>query len=330
VKVSVIGAGGWGTAISRLLALNGHDVTLWTRSATAADRLDRERENIDYLPKIALPRMHLHITDSLAEALASGVIILAVPSFAMAKTMRKIAAIADADKIYINLAKGIDRTSHRTMSEVISHALPAQAVFTLSGPSHAEEVGRDMPTAVVLAGADTELGERLQKAFSSPRFRIYLSTDIRGVELCSTAKNIIAIATGISDGLGFGDNSRGALITRGLQEMVRFGNAFDTSDATFFGLSGLGDLVATCTSAHSRNRYVGFCIGQGESIDDILKRMKMVAEGVYATQIVHLIAQEKEIEMPITEAVYRILHESADPLAMVDEIMTRPAKKEGE
>ena len=214
------------------------------------------------------------------------------------------------------------------MSELIESQVALRAVFTLSGPSHAEEVGRDIPTAIVLAGTDLDLGKRLQVALGTPRFRVYLSEDIRGVELCATVKNIIALATGVSDGLGYGDNSRGALITRGLAEMVRFGRVFGAKEKTFFGLSGLGDLVATCTSEHSRNRRVGYRLGQGVSLSEILSDMPMVAEGVYATTIVHEIATEKGVEMPITDAVYRLLCEGADPLALVEEIMTRAPKQE--
>jgi len=330
VSISVIGAGGWGTAFSRFLALNGRDVTLWARRQRAAEAIDKTRENVDYLPGVKLPHKHLRVTPSLSEAMRAEIIILAVPSFAMRGMMEQIAALAPEKKIYINLAKGLDRDLHQTMSEIIAGAVDARGVFTLSGPSHAEEVGRDMPTAVVLAGADHSLGRRLQKLFSTPRFRVYYAEDIHGVELCGTVKNIIAIATGISDGLGFGDNTRGALITRGLAEIVRFGRAFAASERTFFGLSGLGDLVATCTSEHSRNRFVGSRIGKGEPVSQIIGNMKMVAEGVYATEIVHVLASEKKIEMPITEAVYRILYEEANPRKMVDEMMARPPKREEE
>jgi glycerol-3-phosphate dehydrogenase (NAD(P)+) len=215
------------------------------------------------------------------------------------------------------------------MSEVIRARIPESAVFALSGPSHAEEVGRDMPTAVVLAGEDQDLGRRLQSAVGTSRFRIYLSSDIRGVELCAAVKNVIAIATGISDGLGYGDNSRGALITRGLAEMVRFARTLGVRESTFFGLSGLGDLVATCTSLHSRNRAVGVRLGRGEPLAAILKDMVMVAEGVFATRIVRDMARARGIDMPITEAVDRLLEGTADALSLVDEIMTREPKAEG-
>ena len=328
MSISVVGAGGWGTAFSRLLALSSCDVTLWARRPRAAEEIDKTRENVTYLPGVKLPRKHLRVTALLSEALAAETIVLAVPSFAMRGMMEQIAALDPEKKVYVNLAKGLDPDSHETMSEIIVAAVDARGVFTLSGPSHAEEVGRDMPTAVVLAGRDRALGQKLQTMFSTSRFRVYSSEDIRGVELCGTVKNIIAIATGIADGLGFGDNTRGALITRGLAEIVRFGRAFAVSERTFFGLSGLGDLVATCTSEHSRNRFVGSRIGQGEPVSQIIGNMKMVAEGVYATEIVHTLAGEKKIEMPITDAVYRILRQGASPREMVDEMMNRALKQE--
>ncbi len=329
MRVSVIGAGGWGTAFARLLAKNGHAVTLWARDRGAADKLDRNRVNGKYLPGVALPRENLEITSSLPAALEAGMILLAVPSFALADLLTSIGPIVRAPKIYINLAKGLDRASRATMSELIEKAVDVRAVFTLSGPSHAEEVGRDMPTAVVLAGHDLGLGKELQRTIGTPRFRVYLTEDIRGVELCSTVKNVIALATGISDGLGYGDNTRGALITRGLAEMARFAGAFGAVKETLFGLAGLGDLVATCTSDHSRNRSVGARIGAGEPLSAILATMSMVAEGVYATKIVREMAKEAKVEMPITDVVYRILYDDAAPLPLVDEIMTREPKREG-
>jgi glycerol-3-phosphate dehydrogenase (NAD(P)+) len=328
VKFSVIGAGGWGTAFARLLALEGYETTLWVRNPAQKVEIARLGENRAYLPGVVLPEEHLHLTSSLEEAMRSEVVALAVPSFAMGTLLKQVQKNLSGAKTFINLAKGIDRTSGKTMSALIKDIVEPQDVFTLSGPSHAEEVGRDIPTAVVLAGTNLDLGKELQIAISTPRFRVYLSDDIHGVELCATVKNIIAIATGVSDGLGYGDNSRGALITRGLAEMVRFGRAFGVMEKTLFGLSGLGDLVATCTSSLSRNRGVGFRLAQGAPLSEILSGMKMVAEGVYATQIVHEMAREKEIDMPITEAVYLLLYEKADPLTLVDEIMTRSPKQE--
>jgi glycerol-3-phosphate dehydrogenase (NAD(P)+) len=329
MHLSVIGAGGWGSAFARVTAKSGHNVILWVRDPVNASAIDRLRENRRYLPGVILPD-NLRITASLKEAIGSEILVLAVPSFAVREMVEKISALpASRDrKIFINLAKGLDRTSGKRLSTVIEETAGPKAVFTLAGPSHAEEVGRDMPTAVVLAGKDLALGKELQRSLSTPRFRIYLSDDIKGVEYCSTIKNIIAIATGVADGLGYGDNSRGAVITRGLAEMVLFGRVFDIREETLFGLSGLGDLVATCTSNHSRNRRVGYQIGQGEPIADILRQMTMVAEGVYATEIIHRLAIREELEMPITEAVYHLLYKKGDPATIVDALMTRPLKRE--
>ncbi len=312
-----------------MLALAGHGVTLWARNPDTAQALDRRRENRPYLPGVELPRERLAITSNLARAMACKTVVLAVPSFAMAGLVERIAPLSDPGRVFISLTKGLDRASRRTMSELIAAGAACRAIFALSGPSHAEEVGKDMPTAVVLAGPALKLGADLQHAMATPRFRIYLTDDIRGVELCAALKNIIALASGVSDGLGFGDNSRGALITRGLAEMVRFGHCFGVRQETLFGLSGLGDLVATCTSDHSRNRRVGFRLGRGERLAAILSGMKMVAEGVYATRVVYEMAQEQGVEMPITEAVWRLLDGKVDPARLVDEIMTREPKREG-
>ena len=329
MRFAVLGAGGWGTAIARLLAHNGHTVVLWARDPAKAEAIDRVRENRLYLPGVILPRENLTVTSDLVAALTAEVIVAAVPSFGMAALVERIAPHATPDQAFINLAKGLDPDSGRTMSEVIHTRIPNHPVFTLSGPSHAEEVGRDMPTAVVLAGVDRERGKRLQTEIMTPRFRVYLSRDIRGVELCGTVKNIIAIAVGVADGLGYGDNSRGALITRGLVELVRFGRAFGARDATFFGLAGLGDLVATATSPHSRNHYVGYHLGKGEPLTRILAGMDMVAEGVHAVTTVAQLAQEREVDMPITNAVHRLMHGEVSAATLVDEIMTRPPKEEG-
>ena len=327
MKFAVLGAGGWGTAVARLLANHGHNTTLWARDPDRANQIDQDRYNTKYLPGIELPK-DLVVTAHLSTALDADVLVLGVPSIGMPDLLERIVASGSSPRIIINLAKGMNRTTHQTMSELILASFPEARVFTLSGPSHAEEVGLDMPTAVVLAGVDLDMGHSLQREIATARFRVYLSEDIRGVETCSTIKNVIALATGISDGLGYGDNTRGALITRGLAEMVRFGRHFNVQNATFFGLSGLGDLVATCTSHHSRNRAVGVRLGSGESLEHIMADMTMVAEGVFAADIVYDVACEKDIDMPITNAVYRMLRGETDPHSLVTEIMTRTPKRE--
>lgn len=329
MKCAVIGAGGWGTALARLLARKGHAVHLWARRPQLAQELHGLRENRQYLPGVALPKEHLVITSDLARAVADAeVILLAVPSFAMRETARVLREISAQPQAWINLAKGLERESLLTMSGVLRQELQTENIFTLSGPSHAEEVGRDFPTSVVLAGRDLPLGERLQRALMTERFRVYLSDDLLGVEYGGTVKNVIAIAAGILDGLGYGDNAKAALIARGLAEMVRLGVQLGARRETFFGLSGVGDLVATCTSEHSRNRRVGYRLGKGESLQQILESMTMVAEGVYATQAVRTLARKHSVEVPITEAVHAVLYEGASPLDQLNALMTREPKRE--
>jgi glycerol-3-phosphate dehydrogenase (NAD(P)+) len=328
VRFSVLGAGGWGTAVARLLAIAGHETMLWTRSPDHEAALAKDRENVRYLPGVKLPTERLGVTSNLEACLDVDAIFLAVPSFAIGDLLERIAEVIPEDSTLINLAKGLDRSTRRTVSEQIRDRLPRASAFALSGPSHAEEVGRDVPTAVVLAGENLSLGEQLQHAIATPRFRVYLSSDVRGVELCAALKNVIALATGISDGLGYGDNSRGALITRGLTEMARFAKVLGANPKTLFGLAGLGDLVATCTSEHSRNRYVGYRLGSGDTLETILKEMTMVAEGVYATEIISEMAKASGVEMPITEAVACLLKGEVKPPQLVERIMTRAPKRE--
>jgi len=334
MKITVIGAGGWGTALARLLALKQHDVFLWVRDPQLAQKIDRKRTNEPYLPGVALPQEDLHIFTDLAMISEQGeIFLLVVPSIAVRDLSRQIFRILTpakrAQSVFINAAKGLEISSLSTMSQVISEELKTEKVFTLSGPSHAEEVGRDFPTTVVIAGKNISLGKQLQQAFMTDRFRVYLSDDLKGVEYGGSVKNVIALAAGISDGLGYGDNAKGALIARGLAEMLRLGVHLGAKKETFFGLSGLGDLVATCTSQHSRNRKVGYRIGRGEKLREILASMEMVAEGVYATEAVHRLAKQKNIEMPITRAVYQLLYEDANPLEKLGELMTREPKMEG-
>ena len=330
----VLGGGGWGTAIARLLARKGHRTRLWVRDPALAREMAEERENKKYLPGVELPENLEVFTD--LTALADGhadALLFAVPSFAVREVARRLAEVLPKERrqnlVLINLAKGIERGSGKTMSAVLREELGGRGrIFTLSGPSHAEEVGRDFPTTVVIAGEDLALGKRLQEALMTERFRVYLSDDLLGVEYGAAVKNIIALAAGISDGLGYGDNAKGALIARGLAEMVRLATRLGARKETLFGLSGLGDLVTTCTSKHSRNRQLGHRLGRGESLEEIMRDMEMVAEGVYAAEAVRRLAQEKGVEMPITVAVYEILYEGAKPLDKLDELMTREPKME--
>lgn len=328
MRFAVIGAGGWGTAIARLLAIGGHETVLWARDAKLVEAIARDRRNTKYLPDVELPIERLRATADFSEAVEREVLVLAVPSFGMSDLLKRVVSLAPPSPIVINLAKGIDRASKRTMSELIGHVLPAANVFTLSGPSHAEEVGKDVPTAVVLAGVDLELGSRLQREIASPRFRVYLSEDIRGVELCATVKNIIALATGISDGLGYGDNSRAALITRGLAEIMRLGIQLGGDAETFMGLAGMGDLVLTCTDDQSRNRRFGIALAQGMTQEQAVASIGQVVEGIKTTEEVHRLATRMHIDMPITHQVYQVLYNNADPHQAVHELFAREQKPE--
>ncbi len=327
----MLGGGGWGTAIARLLANKGHTTKLWVRDPDLASEIARKRENKKYLPGVELPQELLILSDlnALTRERANA-LLLAVPSFAMREVARHLAEVLPEERrglVMINLAKGIERETFKTMSVVLGEELDGK-IFTLSGPSHAEEVGRDFPTTVVIAGEDLAVGGRLQEALMTERFRVYLSDDLKGVEYGGTIKNIIALAAGISDGLGYGDNAKGALIARGLAELVRLAVQLGARKETLFGLSGLGDLVTTCTSEHSRNRLVGYRLGRGEPLREILEGMEKVAEGVFATAAVQRLAREQQVEMPITGAVYDILYGEARPLDKLSELMTRQPKME--
>jgi len=326
-SASIFGAGSWGTAIAYLLASQDYSVALWGRDEALIATINQTHCNKDYLEKTKLPQ-HVEATTKLEQASHSDVWILAVPSFAVRGLCEQLKPFCQSSTIVINLAKGLEADTLKTMSQVMAEVLPTELVYTLSGPSHAEEVGLDFPTSIVLAGENLEIGKKLQEMFKTKRFRPYLSQDLLGVEYAGTTKNVIALVSGIVDGLGFGDNAKGALISRGLAEMVRLGTKLGTKQETWFGLSGLGDLVTTCASQHSRNRFVGEQLGKGRSLDDIIESMNMVAEGVFATKTIYTLAQAHDIEMPITKACYEVLYENATPLEKLTELMTRQLKME--
>lgn len=330
VNVVVLGGGGWGTAIARLVVQKGEPACLWVRDPVQAAALARDHENRKYLPGVRIPP-DLLITADLDWVAAWGeAFMFAVPSLAMRAIARRVAIPLGtrAPAAAVSLAKGIEQDTLKPMTVVLAEELPGVPAFALSGPSHAEEVGRDEPTAVVLAGVDLRLGGHIQETLMTDRFRVYLTDDVRGVEYGATMKNVIAVAAGMCDGLGHGDNVKGALVARGLAEMVRLASQLGCQRETLFGLSGLGDLVATCTSRHSRNRAVGERVGRGEKVSDILAGMSMVAEGVFAAQAVRSLARAHGVAVPITEAVYDVLYEGAVPAAKLAELMHRPAKDE--
>jgi len=331
--IAVVGAGGWGTAIARLLANRGHHVLLWVREDEVATAIERTRENAVFLPGVTIPES-VQVVRDLA-AVADGprdAIVLAVPTSFLAATAARLPGWAATGGILVSVAKGLDHDTGRRPSQLVSAALgvPADRIGAISGPSHAEEVGRDLPTAVVAASESSGTAARIQQLFFTPRFRVYAQTDLAGVELGGALKNIVAIACGIADGLGLGDNTQAALVTRGLAEITRLGAAMGARRETFMGLSGLGDLVVTCTSVHSRNRRVGRKLGKGERLRDILAGMAQVAEGVGACRSAWKLAREHGIRMPITEQTHRVLFEEIPAGRALEDLLSRDARSEEE
>ena len=329
-KVCVLGTGSWGSALGLTLAKKGYEVTMWTLSEEQAKKINSTKENIDYLPGVLFPN-NIVVTTSLEEAvLDSSVIVLAVPSQAVRSVCNQIKPFIKDEQIIVDVAKGLEKGTGLRLSEVAKDELPNNPYVTLSGPSHAEEVARDIPTTVVVASDNLEVAQRVQDIFMSPKFRVYTNPDIVGVELGGALKNIIAFGAGICDGLGLGDNSKAALMTRGIREISRLGVAMGADVSTFSGLSGIGDLIVTCTSMHSRNRRAGILIGQGKSLEETLAEVKMVVEGITATEVAYKVSRDLNIDMPITEAIYSVLDQGANPNEAVLELMTRTKKHEME
>lgn len=330
-KITVLGGGSWGTAMAILLAEKGLPVTIWEYLSENVLLLQKDRENKKYLSGIKIPQ-NVQITDNLEEALKNSEIVLVVlPSHTVRSHMQKIARMKIDPYAFVILSKGLENDTFFRMSEVVKDCLGkeySERIITLSGPSHAEEVSRQFPTTVVVAGSNQELLEYIQKVFSNDYFRIYTNPDQIGVELGSSMKNIIAIACGISDGLGYGDNTKAGIITRGLAEISRFVIAQGAKPATFMGLSGLGDLVVTCTSRHSRNRKLGELIGQGNTLSQALEKMIMIAEGVKTSKSAFELSQKNKIDMPITSEVYKVLYENQSPLDAVNNLLKRKQKSE--
>lgn len=323
MNIQVIGAGSWGLALTRLLALNGHAVRLWCREEDKPDELRSTRRSPFFLRDMRLPD-HVEVSSEIDENAA--IAVLAVPSHAMRAVVRQF-PFAEST-IRVSVAKGIENDTLCCMHEVIAEEHGTCPILALSGPSHAEEVSQDLPATVVVAGSDTASCEVAQQAFRSDTFRVYTSNDIVGVELGGALKNVIAIAAGTCDGFGLGDNAKAAIITRGLAEMARLGVVMGADPLTFSGLSGMGDLIVTCASLHSRNRNVGEKIAQGKTLDEILASSPMVAEGVRTAKSAMALAQKHHVEMPITEQVYRVLYENANPREAVSTLMMREAKPE--
>jgi glycerol-3-phosphate dehydrogenase (NAD(P)+) len=330
MDVSILTAGNWGTVLALILEKEGHQIKLWEPIPSRANRMNKTRENTDFLPGHEIPRRITISSDIRKCLLNPEVVILAHPShlagqFAVAARDRLKSA-----KAVVSMMKGLDKTSLRRMSEVLRDELPedvGEKVVVVSGPTIANEVAKGLPTSAVVAGPEP-LAELVQKTLATDRFRVYTSQDVVGVELGGALKNVVAIAAGICDGLSLGANAKGALLTRGLAEIARLGIAMGAEPMTFAGLSGMGDLITTCTSEHSRNRFVGEQIGKGRNLQQVLDKMLMVAEGVNTTQCARELAKKHSVEMPITEQIYQVLFESKSPLEATKDLMTREPKPE--
>lgn len=331
MRISVLGAGGWGTTLAIILHNNGHNVTLWEYDRSYSKVLNRSRINKIYLPGVKIPE-EISITHSLEESTKNKhMIVLAIPTQFIRSVLKEIRKYDFHDTTFVSVAKGIEKDTMFTVSHIIRDELknikPSQ-IGVLSGPSHAEEVSRKIPTAVVAASADKFTAEQIQTAFITSYFRVYSSTDIIGVEYGGALKNVIAVGAGIVDGANFGDNTKALIMTRGIAEISRLGIALGAKPETFSGLSGMGDLIVTCMSKHSRNRFVGEQVGKGKKLKEVLKSMQMVAEGVETSRAVHQLAAKHKLVTPICSAVYQILFEDKDPIKATYELMTRDMKAE--
>ncbi|HOE57324.1 MAG TPA: NAD(P)H-dependent glycerol-3-phosphate dehydrogenase [Bacillota bacterium] len=311
-NISIIGAGSWGTAIAVLLAGKGMNIKLWARDDKLIEKIRSTRENYYYLPGTLLADNILVSSDIEYCCRGSEVIVLASPSHAMRDICCRIKGLVSKEQVIVSLAKGIENDTLLRMSEIIKELMPENEVAVVSGPSHAEEVAKGIPTAVVASSQKKAVAEYIQDIFMAPLFRVYTNPDIVGVELGGALKNIIALGAGIIDGLGLGDNTKAAVMTRGIVEMARLGESLGASRSTFAGLSGIGDLIVTCTSMHSRNRKAGMAIGQGKSVDEVLGGTKMVVEGVRTTKSARQLAHRQKVEMPITQEIYSLLFNKAD------------------
>jgi len=331
MNIAVLGAGSWGTTLAVLLANKGYHVRLWAHRPEFAALLEAERENTRYLKGVHFPDT-LRVVDHLRNLVAwSEMIVTAVPSQALRETVLGFNDLPLDGKIIVNVAKGIEIGTGKRMSEVLLEVLPAlqvSQVAALYGPSHAEEVSRQQPTTVVASSQSLQTAEKVQEVFHTHKFRVYVNTDIIGVEIAGSVKNIIAIAAGISDGIGFGDNAKAAIITRGMAEISRLCLKLGGDPVTISGLAGIGDLVVTCLSRHSRNRYVGEEVGRGRLLDEIISQMNMVAEGVHTSKAVYELSRAVGVEMPITQAVYEMLFEGKPAEKAILDLMTRDPKQE--
>ena len=327
MKVTVLGSGGWGTALALLLLENGNDVTLWSYSEEESRKLSETRIN-PLLPDVRIPEEMKFSTD-MACVKGCGAIVMATPSFAVRSTAAQLRELADEGTIIISVSKGIEKDTSLRLSQIIEQEVGGKCpVVVLSGPSHAEEVGRHIPTAVVAAADDEKVAEVVQDLFMNQRFRVYTTDDKIGTEICAALKNVIALCAGCCDGMGYGDNTKAMLMTRGMAEMARLGVALGGRKESFTGLAGMGDLIVTCCSMHSRNRRCGILIGQGKPVDEAVKAIGAVVEGYYAAANARALARKAGVEMPIAQAAYEVLYENRDVSTVIVDLMSRSKRSE--
>lgn len=327
-EYAVIGAGSWGTALARVLAKNGNQVTVWSIMEDEIAMLKEKREHETKLPGVILPE-NINFTTDLKEAVeGKEMLVLAVPSPFTRSTAKSMAPFVTEEQLIVNVAKGIEDVTFMTLTDIIEEEIPQANVAVLSGPSHAEEVGKDMPTTLVAGAAKKETAEYIQNAFMCDFIRVYTSPDVLGIELGGALKNVVALAAGAADGLGCGDNTKAALITRGIAEIARLGVAMGGKIESFTGLTGIGDLIVTCSSMHSRNRKAGMLIGQGYTMDEAMKEVKMVVEGVYSAKAAYGLAKKYQVSMPIVEEVNAVLFEGKSAAEAVKDLMFRDKRSE--
>lgn len=330
ISIGVLGGGSWGTALAILLADKGYKTVIWSRNKEQVEDMNATRMNNKYLPGVTFPEM-LEVTNNIEEAIKNRkVILLSVPTHSIRQVLDDNKHIINSNQIIVNVAKGIENDTLKRVSEIVDEILPNNKYVMLSGPSHAEEVAVHIPTTVVSSSRCKATAEYIQDVFMTSNFRVYTNPDVIGVELGGALKNIIALAAGITDGLEYGDNTKAALMTRGTFEMARLGVALGADKSTFSGLSGVGDLIVTCTSMHSRNRRAGILIGQGKTVEEATKEVGMVVEGIKTTKSAYKLAEKYNIEMPITNELYKVLYEGSDVCEAVNNLMGRPKKHETE
>lgn len=327
-KVGLLGGGSFGTALGIMLAKKGHYVKIWDRNKDTVENINIRKINIKYLPSNMIPSNVIATTDLKEVITDSEIIIFAIPSHIVRDISKKIKGLVKKDQIIVNVAKGIEEKTSMRLSQVIKEELPWSPVVVLSGPSHAEEVANDLPTTMVVTSELMEYAKVVQDIFMTSNLRVYTNDDIIGVEIGGAVKNIIALATGISDGIGYGDNTKAAIMTRGMSEIIKIGTSLGGKKETFYGLTGMGDLIVTCTSMHSRNRRAGILIGKGLSSKEACSEVGMIVEGIKACEAFYHVKEKLNVSMPITDVLYKVIFEDKDPKAGVYELMSREKKDE--